>query len=434
MENTHTQAASALFLLLLYLCISCIGNVSLDAAPDPNAREARTGRDKVSLYRQSSHEIIVPKDYPTIQEAINNVSQNGTILVYPGAYNENLKIYRSLTLKSYGGIAVLIADPEVGLLMENAGSVVLEGFEIRPRIRTGADSIGILAEGKTQAIVRFNRLIDWAKSVYIRAGASTVMEANTVETNSYAESVDGMVIEAASGLIISNRFFIKSTSDYISGLTTRDSRGLVVSKNEVYILEKVRDVAVGLDFINSEGDVSENRIFVKRATGVSIQGSQGIVLKQNYISGIDSVGINLLWPSNEWDRALVKIIENTVSGDSQSNSIGIVIQGLEAVLQNNIVTGNSRGVYFSFGSQGQLQNNLITANGDGVLINRDTIAWKLDNNQIIKNRVCGVRVEEQLPGRDAVPNIEGQGNWITGNTNGELCPINFPWPPGFVKP
>ena len=67
-----------------------------------------------SEVKTSSATIYVPDDYPTIQDAVNATSPGDTIIVRDGTYIENIKVDKSLTIRSengYDSTIVLAEDP-----------------------------------------------------------------------------------------------------------------------------------------------------------------------------------------------------------------------------------------------------------------------------------------------------------------------------------
>lgn len=91
-----------------------------------------------AMYAQAT--LHVPADYPTIQSAINASSDGDTVLVAPGEYYEQLKVFqRNITLRSSHGAAQTIVDNtnlELGghpalLLHGPTEAFVLQGFTLR---------------------------------------------------------------------------------------------------------------------------------------------------------------------------------------------------------------------------------------------------------------------------------------------------------------
>lgn len=68
-------------------------------------------------------------------------------------------------------------------------------------------------------------------------------------------------------------------------------------------------------------------------------------------------------------------------------------------------------------------SHIFKQGGDGIVVAGTA---EISNNVIEENAGCGVRAQ-------ATAKITGSGNEISGNKAGDLCPTDFPWPPGFKK-
>jgi hypothetical protein len=77
-------------------------------------------------------DIIVPGDYQTIQEAINNANHHDRVLVSPGTYDENITMRDSVHVVSSQGAAVTTIDGSGGVRTVVADSVaaVFDGFTV----------------------------------------------------------------------------------------------------------------------------------------------------------------------------------------------------------------------------------------------------------------------------------------------------------------
>ena len=372
----------------------------------------------------------VPHDYPTIQEAIDAALGGSLIEVDRGSYPENLRIQKPLRLKGYG--AILKADPQrPAVSLRDAGAITLEGFRIQSQSEgRGADTVGVLIQGRTQASLLRNELQGWGISIRVQSGASAVLEENILQTDVAAQEVVGISLEGAEAEILSNQIHIGSSWEYVFGVSASASK-LRMAENTITLLVGSREVAAALLLVNSQGEVAGNRIVARRAEGVLIDGSQGLTLKGNHILA-DSTGIDLRRSLPEdHDAGRVRIQGNSIFGQLRSSK-GIVVDSLQVTIEDNIVGGHKVGILFGFGGQGELKGNLVVGNQeDGVIIQRDAARVLLHSNQILSNGGCGVRIEGALQKRLA---IEGEENWIAGNRQGDLCPEDYPWPEGFKAP
>jgi len=110
--------------------------------------------------------IIVPNDYPTIQQAINAASPGETIVIKDGTYTENVKVNKSVTIISENGSANCIVqaasnDHVFEIAVDN---VTISGFTIK-----GATSYA---------------------GVYIKANSTTIQDVKA-ENNYYGIKLEG---------------------------------------------------------------------------------------------------------------------------------------------------------------------------------------------------------------------------------------------------
>jgi parallel beta-helix repeat protein len=124
----NRMLASSLILTLLVSAIVLMAplkNMSVLSEPDPET-------------------IIVPIDYPTIQEAINHAKEGDTIFVLNGTYHEhNLDITKGILLKGENKSETIIDGDLTGTVVKvNADQVTIANFTIK-NSGTGSEDCGI---------------------------------------------------------------------------------------------------------------------------------------------------------------------------------------------------------------------------------------------------------------------------------------------------
>jgi parallel beta-helix repeat protein len=98
--------------------------------------------DKMTMTRSACKRIIkVPRDYSTIQEAVDNVCENGIIIVNAGTYTEVVLVYKpGIKMKAKGNVTLVGGF----LLNGDADGVTIQNFKI------------ILGEENRRGILSFN--------------------------------------------------------------------------------------------------------------------------------------------------------------------------------------------------------------------------------------------------------------------------------------
>ncbi|HDD36012.1 MAG TPA: hypothetical protein ENF50_00895, partial [Archaeoglobus veneficus] len=123
--------------------------------------------------------IYVPDNYKSIQQAIDNANDGDTIIVRDGIYYENVKIDKSVTLKSENGSANCIIDgsKEGNVVTIKADKVVIEGFSIRNSGQEWWENAGIYIVSDYN-VIRNNNITNNDDSIYLGSSNN-----NTITNN-----------------------------------------------------------------------------------------------------------------------------------------------------------------------------------------------------------------------------------------------------------
>ena len=104
-------------------------------------------------FKDPPADIVVPRDFDRIQDAINAAEEDDVIKVLPGNYLEQLTISKSLTILGSGAISTIIESPsiielELNVLgdpyiveINNGAEVSMKGFTIQGPEGTECDSL-----------------------------------------------------------------------------------------------------------------------------------------------------------------------------------------------------------------------------------------------------------------------------------------------------
>ena len=163
--------------IILVLCFSVFGPYPVQAwqKKAPKIVVGANLKEYKKLNKKQC-DIIVPKQYPTIQGGINAAVAGDTVCVRKGIYNENVVINKSIRLSGSGVTKSIIngqtTDATVYIAGDgNANNVIVEGFLIRGVDGTGlndpaAFNIGPFASGAT---IRYNRIVAGNAQLAVRA-------------------------------------------------------------------------------------------------------------------------------------------------------------------------------------------------------------------------------------------------------------------------
>lgn len=242
---------------------------------------------------------IYPGD--SIQQAINNISSGGTVIVSFGLYKENLVIDKPLTIISKSGetnnTIIQAADPKEDIFHITANNVTVSGFNI-----TGSQNkSGIYFSGSDSNITG-NKLSYNMYGVYINNSTRNTLDNNEVNNNSFgiylkasnnnqlsSNNVSGVGIfvgfnNEAWGIYLEDSNDNKLMSNSISGLW--EGVNLTNSSNNELNNNSILENYFSLNLENSNNNKVLNNNIVKRgySFSVALSHSQNNTLKDNTAS------------------------------------------------------------------------------------------------------------------------------------------------------
>jgi hypothetical protein len=198
--------------------------------------------------------------------------------------------------------------------------------------------------------------------------------------------VDRAIEASDSELVIENNHIV---GDLHHGIYL--SRGKAVIRANLLVYRGGNEFSTGLEIWFAEAMVEGNTIIglMPHGVGIQINPEAQVVLKQNRLS---------------------------------RNGIGIEVSGAGARLIENEIYANKTGIQLTprEGADARAQVELV-------------------RNKINQNEECGVAaqspryVEGQKVYEIFRGQLEGGGNEIQDNLRSDLCPADYPWPPGFRK-
>jgi hypothetical protein len=170
-------------------------------------------------------------------------------------------------------------------------------------------------------------------------------------------------------------------------------------------------------------------LFSFTSSGIAIESGSGLVSIRENVFVLPTQAIIV--------KGQAEIIGNQIS----AGLIGVEIESSQrVVVQKNVITGyGNSGVHVSKGLV-QIRDNVLAGRGgfpanDGILVSGPSEV-EISHNVIV-GHVVGVLIAQAPCVSQAEPvetKITGADNLIANFTEAALCPANYPWPPGFVKP
>jgi nitrous oxidase accessory protein len=293
----------------------------------------------ISPAKASPKTIVVPDNYSTIQDAIDNASAGDTIFVRSGTYNQNLTIKKSLTLIGQNTNTAILTCPQ---LFDSSSIVDFPFIPVTYVINITASDVEI----RNFTITNPNPY-----------GAGINSEGND-------NQISGVI---ASGLAISG-----SNQVVAQNYITNQYSGIECSGSYNQIIENtLSDSSISLS--GSYNNVAENNILNNNGIGIMLTNASTNLIINNVIS---KGGASLL------NSNFNIIYNNTIT--SGELWLGVYPR---MPASNNLITGNTvedANIYgwavgVGYGSNNVFYGNLIANNG-GIGLALGGIDIEVDNN------------------------------------------------------
>ena len=233
---------------------------------------------------------VVPDDYSTIQEAMDAVCQNGTIIVKAGEYNENVLVDKpGLLIKATGDVTVNgciylfpVAD-KVGIYnfkinpdgpSENAYNGIY-GYDIHQGqiinntiVGIGDKGYGILLENSSNILIKNNQVSDFTWGIVfisydgVRSSNNNIIQNNSV-TGITAASCVGLEGDCNKNLISNNQIH-DNASPANAGICLKGDGSMLPDNNTLEFNTLTNNYYTGIWIVNGtnntvgEGNICSN--------------------------------------------------------------------------------------------------------------------------------------------------------------------------------
>jgi len=299
---------------------------------------------EVRLVKTESYTITVPDDFPTIQDAVNNVIEGGTIFVRNGTYYEHVEVNKSVSLIGESKYDTILDGNRTGSVFYVTDSNVnITGFTIQ-KSGMGYLESGIYLNDSSRNNINYNILRDNQFGICLSYNRNSNFIGNILSARSRADSELGMWL------------FYSSENTLINNTISNNRGGIMLymSHNNTLIENMVSDNNHGILLSYSKDNILINNIAIgEEWSGISIS---------------DSSHRNML-------------INNTASNNLDGINLGHVKNN---VLFNNIVSHNRRtGISVGSSSNNRLIRNRVINNGNGIEVQ----SFRSINNSIYHNSI-----------------------------------------------
>jgi parallel beta-helix repeat protein len=363
---------------------------------------------RIELVKTQSPTIIVPDDFPTIQDAINNATDGDTIFVRSGKYVENLIINKTISLVGEDKITTIIDGNHTGNVVRiTRDNVNIENFTVE---NSGSENItdfncGILVRTGSNCTITDNVLQSNYCGIRIFLGSyNTSMLRNTMTGNFWG------VIHSSSASTWRNNNFTDNTYHFYldveystESINDIDISNTVDGKPIYYWINQhaktVPSDAGAIILVDSTNMVIKDSVLTRNGIAVYLVNTndtkvQNVTCENNW-RGIDVVGDNNM------------IVDNNIVGTYYE---GVSVSGStnNTVIGNNIVQGED-GVFVGNAQGNWIEDNSVADTYFGVEL----------GNGALGNTICNNYLADNLYGllmRDGASNNTINGNIFENNT------------------
>jgi|GEM_PF-3584247 len=353
MNKLQTRAGGALLIITALVVLASVG-----AAP---------------VVAQSGTELVVNQtetgNYDTIQAAVNNASDNDTITVESGAYDERVTVNTSVTIQGNdtgNGLPVMIGDGQDGPAFEVVNdSVTISGFGIEGPDPQTAPS------GYTGNVTGVNV-----------AGVS-----DTTITNVAFRQYNGTAVQltnAQNANVSRNLFRGSNTSNESIGVfTTGGSTAGTIEITENFVEGGENGIVVVSQGTTSGVTIQQNYVEDTQEKSLAVIAESGgdisdVVINESLLESNPGQGIAIAGFGQDSTVRNVTVSETAVL-NSSGNGINVITDSggvVNGVDVSSVLTENNTGGFFAYSLSGQIQNVGIsqfvsTANDNGVTLRTD---------------------------------------------------------------
>lgn len=317
-------------------------------------------QDLDSNLEEKLEEIIVgsQEKYVSIHAAVNDASPGDTILVKPGIYNENVKIYDSLdslSLIAQGNVILNPADLSQPGILVNADNVIIEGLTVEKGLQSG---------------------------IYLHGAKNCTIRHNSINFNTW-----GIVLRLSNECTIINNSAINNT-------------GYLGKEEEKEPAQGVGTPSAGIQLINSKNNTIQENLIIDNPNGIDVFYDSadniisGNIIRMSVLTDEHSRYNNGIgtFAGSPVDGTPRPSNGNIIRGNSVSNyndCIDLAGGSSDTTIINNIIFSCNAALPVS-GSNNLIENNTIRDNNIGIILTEDAHDCRLNDNSLINNNL-GIR-------------------------------------------
>jgi len=252
--------------------------------------------------------IVVPDDYPTIQEAINAANPSDIIFVRSGNYYENVVVNKSVSMIGENRQNTIIDGSGSGTALDiTVNNVNLTNFTIQNS--GGSSAVGIRLKNVDHCNISYNNIVNsaWGMNVYYSSN-------NIISKNNISNTGFGMELEHSNYTIIYKNNIIENCM----GIWLEQSLHNIISSNKVI---NSSSWGIFLGFSSKNNTISQNNLVSNQDHGVHLMDSSNnnSILRNNIIANYYGVFIYASSYNKFYHNNFINNTEQVYFQDSRPN-------------------------------------------------------------------------------------------------------------------
>ncbi len=285
-------------------------------------------------------------DYTSIQAAVNNSTDGDIILVYPGAYNENVDVDKQLNITSKDGASVtkvVAASEDEHVFDVTADGVTISGFSVSG---AGYCKAGIYLQSCSSNILTNNNMENNYYGIYLHYSSNNMLTNNKVANNDdkgiwldhsdnnaltdntainnndigiFLSSSDNNMLEnnnVENNAIESIRLFSSSNNKLINNTAADNNCGISLSSSDNNVLTDntaANNNGYGVElYHSSDNTLTNNNITNNGCTGIKMGSSSNNLIYNNFFNNLDNAELDGINTNNIWNT--IKTAGTNIAG------------------------------------------------------------------------------------------------------------------------
>ncbi len=352
----------------------------------------------------------------TISAALRAVGPGGVVHVYPGRYQEDVRITQPVSLTAAGpGVTLSPRLAEVTVTVA-ANDVIIEGLEIN-----GSKQAAILALGPDFQREPIRNIT--VRNTIVRGGVFGIAANIDAAWNYGTLNASGIEMSGNAVSGCTRALYVYNAQAQISGNSVSqlapEGIGIYASQGStahitnnlvqvdardgraIYILDNVGTVVDGNSLVGTTDVLTPT-------TAITLYGFGDLVLSNNSVQGF-------YWGTNAYTGGTARVVRNTFQGTAAwAMSFGSTITTSQITIADNVVRGSYWGLRLDDeggnGLQAAVQGNAFSDNVVGVQLGASVQRGQvqLEGNAICGNVSAGLRNESETL-------VEATDNWWGAN-------------------